>query len=176
MALKIKNRKGMMALATAAAVTPENKIAFLSIAGAHTAVKAIWASVISRRTALHISGNYRPVFGDSDVEYLVVKQTLAPGIHHWVLYPEPSPTAPYLLLIPLHGMDAEEQLAHLLNQHTLWPVKAEWGETLWRKGADKHLVQGLKTYGDLPWAYAVNPTGWDKVIDEAAKEGSLSFA
>lgn len=176
MSIHIKNSKGMCTLATAAAITPDDrKVVFLSIAGVQTAVKAIWASVVSRRSPLWVLGDYRAIRGDGDVDYLVVKQTLAPGIHHWVLYPEPGPTAPYLLLVPLNGMDVEEQLVHLLNQHTLWPVKAEWGKTLWERGYKQGLAQKLVTYGDLSWAYAVSPVGWDEVIDEAAKEGLLTF-
>ena len=102
---KIKNRKGMMALCTAAVITPDYHIAFLSIAGAQTAVKAIWASVIARRSVLHVGNNYRAITGDAGVDYCLIKQTIAPGVHNWVLYPEPSPTAPYLLLIPLDGLD-----------------------------------------------------------------------
>jgi hypothetical protein len=174
---KIKNNKGMMALCTAAAITPDYRIAFLSIAGAQVAVKAIWASVIARRSVLHVGNAYRAITGDADVNYCLVKQTLAPGVHNWVLYPEPNPTAPYLLLIPLEGMAAQEQLVHVLNQHTLWPVKEEWGRVLWKRGTDTEtkLIQELHTYGDLAWAYAVNPLGWDEVIDQAAKDGSLAF-
>lgn len=176
--IQITNNKGMMCPANGVVITPENKIAFLSLVGAQTAVKAIWASVISRRSPLSISSCYKRFYGDGDVDYLVVKQTLAQGVHHWVLYPEPGPTAPYLLLIPLGEMSAQEQLVHLLNHHTLWPVKQEWGETLWEKGVGKErcLVQKLDTHGSLAWAYRVNPIGWDEVIDEAAREGDLVFA
>ena len=175
---KIKNSKGMMALCTAAAVTPDHQIAFLSIAGAQVAVKAIWASVIARRSVLRIGNAYRAITGDAGVDYCLIKQTLAPGVHHWVLYPEPGPTAPYLLLVPLDGMTAQEQLVHVLNHHTLWPVKEDWGRVLWERGTDTEttLIQELHTYGDLAWAYAVNPLGWDEVIDRAAQDGSLAFA
>jgi len=173
--IRIKNNKGMMAPATAAAVTPDDRIAFLSLVGALTAIKAVWASTISRRSPLSISGCHKWLYGDDDVEYLVVKRTLAPGLYNWVLYPEPGPTAPYLLLVPLRGMSEQEQLIHLLNQHTLWPVREAWAETLWERGLDGKLIQKLVTYGNLAWAYAVSPVGWDTVIDEAAKAGLLPF-
>ena len=173
--IRIKNNKGMTVPATAAAVTPDDRIAFLSLVGALTAIKAVWASTISRRSPLFVTGRYRRLYGDGDVEYLVVKQTLAPGLYNWVLYPEPGPTAPYLLLVPLRGMSAQEQLVHLLNQHTLWPVREEWAETLWERGLGEELIQKLDTYGNLAWAYMVSPIGWDTVIDEAAKAGLLPF-
>jgi len=175
--LEIKNRKGMMVGATAVVVTPDKKIAFLSIIGAQTAVKAIWASVLNRRTLLHISGCRDYYYGNGDVEYVTLKQSPAPGVHHWVMYPEPGPSAPFLLFIPL-GMRKEEQLVELLNQHTLWPVKDEWGSTLWEKGivADDDgvcLIQELTVHGNLDWAYAVSTIGWDDVIDREARSGNL---
>jgi hypothetical protein len=172
--LRIKNKQGMMALADAAAITPDYKIAYLSLVGAQTAVKAIWASVISRRTPLTL--DYKTIYGDGDAEYVVLRHTLAQGVHRWVLFPDPGPSAPYLLLIPLQGLTTEAQLVHLLNQHTLWPVRAEWGETLLERGKAENLVVELIVYGNLPWAYAVNPIGWDEVIDAAAQAGDLAFA
>jgi hypothetical protein len=175
--IRVKNSKGMMAQVGAAAITEDHRIAFLSIAGALAAVKAIWASVVLRRSPLQIGRNYRAVYGDRDVEYLVLKQGLAPGLHHWVMYPEPNPAAPYLLLVPLNGTSAEKQLVRLLNQHSLWPVRPQWEDTLWGTGTQAGLIQKLKVQGDcLPWAYAVSTIGWDDVIGEAAKAGSLTFS
>ena len=173
----IYNSKGMAAKSSYAIWNESNQYVALDVLGAEVAVKAIWASVIARRSVLHVGNSYRTVTGDPDVDYRLVKQTLAPGVHHWVLYPEPGPTSPYLLLVPLDGMTAQEQLVQVLNQHTLWPVKEEWGQVLWERGTDTEskLVQELITYGDLAWAYAVRPTGWDEVIDQAARDGSLVF-
>ncbi|MCP4643656.1 MAG: hypothetical protein GY851_24630 [bacterium] len=177
--LTIKNRKGMAVGITSAAVTPDERIAFLSIVGAQTAVKALWASVLNRRAALHISGRSNSYYGDDNVEYVTLKQSPAPGVHHWVMFPEPGPSAPYLLLVPL-GMSREEQLVKLLNQHTLWPVKDEWGSVLWEQGItagddDVCLIRELEVHGNLDWAYAVSTIGWDDVIDQAARQGSLFF-
>ena len=173
----IKNKQGMAALCTKAAVTDDDRIAFLAIAGALTAVKAIWASVLNRKTPLFIGRSYKPHFGDRDVEYLVTKQSPAQGVHQWVMYPDPGPDAPYLVLIPLdfNGMDAEAQLVEVLNRHTLWPVKPEWSSVLWNLGVEKNLVTPLTVHGGLEWAYTVCPVGWDDVIDEAAKTGRLTF-
>ena len=35
-------------------------------------------------------------------------------------------------------------------------------------------IRGLKTFG-IEWAYAVNPVGWDSIIDKLAKEDQLTF-
>jgi hypothetical protein len=179
--MKIKNRQGMEAVLTAAVTTDEARtIVFASIVGAQTAVKALWASILNRRTALHISGRRDYCFGDGDVEYVTIKQSPAPGVHHWVMYPEPGPEALFLLLVPLQGMSEEEQLVRLLNQHTLWPVKDEWASELWERGVavddtGARLIRELTVHGDLEWAYAVATIGWDDVIDRAAKDGRLAF-
>ena len=182
--VKIKNRKGMEVGATSVVVTSDKKIAFVSIVGAQTAVKAIWASVLNRRTLLHVSGSRDYYYGDDDVEYVTLKQSPAPGVHHWVMYPEPGPSAPFLLLIPL-GMSKEEQLVKMLNQHTLWPVKDEWAKVLWEQGTTTVidgddtegtcLIRKLKVHGNLEWAYAVSTIGWDDVIGQEACNGNLSF-
>lgn len=162
----VKNRKGMQAQLIAAA-TLENTVAFLSIAGALTAVKAIWASVVSKRAVVNIR---HLSYTGGDFTYGCHKQKLAPGIWQWTLFPEPSPSAPYLLLIPFNGMSAEDMLVQVLNRHTLWPVKEQWGKTLWTQG--QKLIRRMSTHG-LAWAYAVNPVGWDKVIDRAIRNGTL---
>ncbi|MCP4543945.1 MAG: hypothetical protein GY832_43070, partial [Chloroflexi bacterium] len=168
--MRIKNRKGMETVLTAAVTTDETKtIIFASLIGAQTAVKAIWASILNRRSILQI-GHKSYCTGDPNVEYLTLKQSPAPGVHHWVMLPEPGPDALFLLMIPLQGMTEQEQLVKLLNHHTLWPVRDMWAEELWNRGvvADDEgtcLIQELKVHGELGWAYAVNTIGWDDVID-----------
>jgi hypothetical protein len=185
--MRIKNRKGMEAVLTAAVTTTHepNTIVFASFIGAQTAVKAIWASILNRRSILQV-GHKSYCTGDPNVEYLTLKQSPAPGVHHWVMLPEPGPDALFLLMIPLQGMTEQEQLVKLLNHHTLWPVKDEWASVLWERGAEKQylddgdmpdtcLIRELKVHGNLEWAYAVSTIGWDDVIDQAAKDGVFTF-
>ena len=180
--MKIRNKDGMSVYAHAMAVTPNNTIAFLSIVGALTAVKAIWASVISRKTPLYVDAyrKQRKYKGDGDVDYVVFKQSLEQGLHHWVLFPDPD-TAPFLLLLPSNGASPQELLVQGLNQHTLWPVKEEWADPLWEAThgvsvpKEQRLIRKLAVSGNLEWAYLVSPDGWDDVIDRLAQDGALRF-
>ena len=177
--MKISNNKGMAAVAPAIAVTDEGKVAFALIAGALTAVKAIWASLIGGRSPLELRGGEVPrygktVYGESgpSATYLTERYTLTEGLHQWLVMLEPLVDAPYYLLLPT-GATPQETLISVLDRHTLWPVRGAWSETLWELGQKEGLVQVMKTYGTLPWAYQVAPFRWDEVIDAGAKAGTL---
>ena len=180
MALHISNNKGMAATATNVALTSERKVAFLTVAGALTAVKAIWASVISRRSPLGLRGpdcEAMTVYGDPNAEYVVEKYTLAPGLYQWMIMVEPLIDAPYYLLLPMNDKTPAAMLVEVLNRHTLWPAREDWGKLLLKRGRDERLVKALTAYGrSLSWAYQVLPFQWEKVIDEAAKSGQLTFS
>lgn len=184
MAYDIRNNKGMAATATALAITVNDKVGFLAVAGAQTAVKAIWASVINNRTPLYAQGpelSYgKKIKGDDNIEYVVDKHTLCPGLHHWVIQPECLPNAAFYPMLPIGEMKPEEVLVHVLQRHTLWPVRdydedPEWGKLLFEKGSEEGLVAPMDTYGKLEWAYQVFPVGWDDIIDELAASGELTF-
>jgi hypothetical protein len=66
-------------------------------------------------------------------------------------------------------------LVHVLNKHTLWPVRPEWAHTLWQEGQDHELIRELDTFNTLPWAYLVLNTDWNEIIDELAQQGRLAF-
>lgn len=167
----IKNKHGMTALCDGAALTNDRRIVYLSVIGAQTAVKAIWASVVARRP---VYIRYCQACGEEGVDYVVLKYVLAQNVHRWVMFPNPSSDAPYLPLLPLCGMDAPALLPHLLNQHTIWPAKQVWGKVLMTRGLKAGLVKECQSFG-IPWAYTVCPTGWDEVIDAAARAGELTF-
>ena len=39
--------------------------------------------MLNRRALLHISGRGNYYYGDTDVEYVTLKQSPAPGVHHY---------------------------------------------------------------------------------------------
>jgi len=171
----IKNNKGMAALLIAAATTQQHLV-FASFAGALTAVKAIWASIISRRSRLILtSSRYVNVTGDPNLQYITIKHSLAPRIYLWTVLPEPTSDAPIIPLLPLNGVPREQQLISLLTDHTLWPVLPAWANTLWQDGTNSKAIQRLHTHGNLEWAYAIQTAGWHDIIDAAAKRHSLTF-
>jgi len=180
----IKNNKGMGAMATSIAITSNDKVGFLTIAGAQTAVKAIWASVINTRTPLYVQGpelkRGKKIKGDDELQYVVEKFRLRPALHHWVIIPDYLPDSAFYLLLPMEGKSKEELLVNLLRRHTLWPVRdydtaPEWGDKLFVRGLETEAIIPIDTYGELDWAYEVSRLGWDGIIDNLAKNGLLTF-
>ena len=178
----IKNNKGMSAQVIACAYgdSPDEgygrkTLYSLDIAGAHTAVKAIWASVMSG-SPLTPAGfaRYKVLRAEKETEFLAVRSTPLEHVHHYHIVAAPKPTAPYLVLTSQLGVSREEAMARFLATYTLYPVIPDWSEVLFGEGNKRKLIHSLETFG-LTWAYRVETWGWDEVLDEAAKDGLLTF-
>ena len=178
----IKNNKGMSAQVIACAYgdSPDEgygrkTLYSLDIAGAHTAVKAIWASVMNG-SPLKPQGfaRYKVLRADKETDFLVVKRTPLQQVHHYHIAVEPKPDAPCLVITSQLGVSREEALARYLATHTIYPAIPEWGEVLFAEGTRHKIVHRLETFG-LDWAYRIDVFGWDEVIDEAAEGGLLTF-
>jgi hypothetical protein len=178
----IKNNKGMSAQVIACAYgdSPDESygrktLYSLDIAGAHTAVKAIWASVMSG-SPLTPAGfaRYKVLRAEKETEFLLVKTVPLEHVHHYHIVAAPKPTAPYLVLTSQLGVSREEGLARYLTTYTLYPVIPDWAEVLFGEGSKRKLIRPLETFG-LAWAYRIETWGWDEVLDEAAKGGLLTF-
>ena len=179
----IKNSKGMSAQVVACSwgESPDESygrktLYSLDIAGAHTAVKAIWASVMNGST-LKPAGfaRYKVLRAEKETDFLVIRRAVLPGVNHYHMVVEPKPTAPYLVITSQLGVSREEALARFLNIHTLYPVLPEWGDVLFGEGVRTNLVTELSTFG-LEWAYKLDIMfGWDELLDKAAKDGLLHF-
>ncbi len=185
----IKNKGGMSAQVVACAYgdsSEENAngahsngrktLYSLDIAGAHTAVKAIWASVLGG-SPLTPAGfaRYKVLRADKEVGYALFKRMPLPNIHHYHLVVEPAVTAPYAVITSRYGLSREDALACLLDAHTLYPVIPQWGDVLFAEGSRHKLIHPLETFG-MAWAYRIDLlAGWDEVFDRAAKERRLAF-
>jgi len=178
----IKNNKGMSAQVIACAYDDDpqegygrKRLYSLDIAGSHTAVKAIWASVLSG-SPLTPSGfaGYKVLRGDKETKYLAMRSTPLPNINHYHIIVEPMPTATYLVITSQLGINREYALTRMLNTHTLYPVLPDWGDVLFDMGVKAKLVHALETFG-LDWAYRVEVLGWETILDSAAKNGLLVF-
>ena len=171
----IKNNKGMSAQVIACAYgdSPDEgygrkTLYSLDIAGAHTAVKAIWASVMNG-SPLKPPGfaRYKVLRAEKETDFLVVKRTPLQQVHHYHIAVEPKPDAPYLVITSQLGVSREEALARYLATHTLYPAIPEWGEVLFGEGTRHKLVHRLETFG-LDWAYRID-TLW---LGRGARRGS----
>ena len=178
----IKNKGGMSVQVVACAYgrDPDDsygrrQLYALDIAGSHTAVKAIWATVLSGGP-LQPAGfaRYKALRADKEADFLVMRSTPLEHVHHYHMIVEPKPTAPYLVITSQLGVRREETLARFLNTYTLYPVIDPWAEVVFAEGVRRKLVVKLETVG-LEWAYRIETWGWDEVLDEAAKDGRLTF-
>lgn len=178
----IKNNKGMSAQVIACAYgdAPDEgygrkTLYSLDIAGSHTAVKAIWASVMSG-SPLTPGGfaRYKVLRADKETEFLAVKSTPLEQVHHYHIVATPKPTAPYLVLTSQLGLGREEALERFLATYTLYPVIPAWAEVLFGEGSKRRVISPLETFG-LAWAYRIEAWGWDEVLDRAAQGGLLTF-
>ena len=177
----IKNNKGMSAQVIACAYGDAEEghgrktVYCLDIAGSHTAVKAIWASVMSG-SPLKPQGfaSYKILRADKEADFAVTKSTPLQHVHHYHMIVEPKPDALYLVITSRLGLSREEALARFLAIHTIYPALPEWGEVLFGEGHKRKIVQKLDVFG-MEWAYKAELWGWDEVIDRAAQDGLLTF-
>ena len=178
----IKNNKGMSAQVIACAYSDSPDESYgrktlysLDIAGAHTAVKAIWASVMSG-SPLTPAGfaRYKVLRADKETEFLAIRSVPLEHVHHYHIVTAPKPTAPCLVLTSQLGVSREEALVRFLATYTLYPAIPDWAEVLFGEGSKRKLIRPLETFG-LAWAYRVETWGWDEVLDQSAKGGLLTF-
>lgn len=184
----IQNNKGMSAQVIACAYGDSTDEGYgrktlysLDVAGSHTAVKAIWASVVNG-SPLKPAGfaRYKVLRADKEAEFLTVKSVPLEHVHHYHVVAAPKPTAPYLVLTSQLGVTREEALLRFLATYTLYPVIPGWEQVLFEKGSERersgsaHLIRPLETFG-LHWAYRVETWGRDEVLDRAARDGLLTF-
>ena len=179
----IKNNQGMMCQLTGIAYGPDgnefyNRIVYaLDIVGANTAVKAIWASLCSGSPmkTFGISANHYRFSGDKEAKYRTFSSQPLPRITHYHIVPGPRPDADYFIITALTAESREIALYDVLRLYTPHPVLPGWGKTLFELGLSINygLISELEVVG-TDWAYRIEAIGWDALIDEAAKECSIT--
>ena len=177
----IQNNKGMacplMALAYGPGDSYNKKVIYAAdLAGAITAVKALWASVCSGSPikTFGIGANYRVFRGDKEAHYRSFVSQPLPNVTHYHVLPEPRADADYFVLTSLTCESKERGLYDTLRLYTPHPVLPDWSDKLFKLGISYkyQLITSLDMVG-MDWAYRVGSVGWDLLIDEAAKAGEI---
>jgi len=178
----IKNNKGMACQLVAMAYGRDEArynrrvVYALDIAGAVTAVKAIWASLCSGgpMKVYGIRDAYCTYRGDREAGYRAFVSQPLPGITHYHILPEPKGDGDYFLLTSLTGESEADALYHVLRLYTPQPVLPEWARALFELGSSHkyRLISSLDAVG-MEWAYRVEAHGWDALLDEAARAGQI---
>ena len=179
----IRNNQGMTCQLVGIAYGPDGDdfykriIYALDIVGAHTAVKAIWASLCSGSPmkTFGISANHRKFSGDKEARYRTFSSQPLPRITHYHIVPGPRPDADYFVITALTSESKEIALYDVLRLYTPQPVLPGWGKTLFEMGRSMKygLIAELDAVG-MDWAFRIEAIGWDALIDEAAKAGEIT--
>jgi len=179
----IQNSKGMATQLIAMAYGPDGdayyrrSIYALDLAGAITAVKAIWASCLSGgpMKTFGIGENSRKFRGDKEAKYRTCSSQPLPYVVHYHLVVAPVPDADYYVLTSLTCESREVGLYHVLRLYTPLPILPDWSKALFELGLSRKymLITKLDAFG-MEWAYRIDGHGWDTVLDEAAKEGIIT--
>ena len=178
----IQNNKGMATQLIAIAYGPDGDdyykrcIYALDIAGAVTAVKAIWATLCSGgpMKTFGISANRRTFRGDKEAKYRSFVSQPLPRITHYHIVPSPRPEADHFILTSLTSESKESGLLNLLRLYSPHPVLPGWNALFELGASSKYgLITSLDVAG-MEWAYRVDAIGWDTLIDEAIKAGHIT--
>jgi hypothetical protein len=155
----------------------KRNIYVLDIVGAHTAVKAIWASLCSGSPmkTFGISANHKKFHGDKEAKYRTFSSQPLPRTTHYHIVPSLRPDADYFVITALTAETKEIALYDVLRLYTPQPVLPGWGKTLFEMGQSMKygLIAELDVVG-MDWAYRIETMGWDALIDEAAKAGEIT--
>jgi len=178
----IQNNQGMACQLIAMAYGPDDSynkrlVYALDIAGAITAVKAIWATLCSGGPlkTYGINENYRQFRGDREARYRSFVSQPLPGVVHYHIVPDPRPESDSFVITSLTSPSREEALYHVLRLYSPHPVLPGWGQVLFELGLsrDYALITRLDVAG-MEWAYRVESIGWDTLIDGALKAGRIA--
>jgi hypothetical protein len=190
-ATTVENRKEVGCTVAAAAIDRrQNKVHAVQLVGVQTAVKAIWATLVSGNNLSFRGGMYINTSNPRTDQFLTIRgATLDNRFKAWFAYLNPSLNDVFTIL-PIYQYDQHKDsfssLPHdrwdegdklnvfirFLADYTLWPVRPEWAEVLWKQGEYLGLIQEIATAG-FPWAYSVEKVGWDEVINAGAQDGTL---
>jgi len=171
---KVKNKDGMQARYSYAVYDGEDLVA-LDLIGADSAVKAIHAT-LRQGKPVWLDGHWgrKRMVVDFRTERMVLEAN--PPLFRWHVIPILSENHP---TIPVYGWEdilpREQALVGALARWTVWPVLPEWAETLSRLGREHDLIHDIPNREGVDYAFWLSTTGWDAVIDQAVKDGLLSF-
>ena len=184
---------GFSATCDAFASDPEqNQLWFVSMVGAQTSLKAIWAALLNSPPSpaflikgavddLHEGGYERCQIPETSIGTWKTKIARLPqaGAWHAMVYTQMAELSferdAFLLLTP----DASEAPAlHLrfLNQRTELPIHRSWKDWLWEQGLASEAIRPLKSAGLHAWYCHHDPLGLETELSAAVKYGALKLS
>ena len=183
---------GFSATCDAFASDPEqNELWFVSMVGAQTSLKAIWAALLNSPPSpaflikgaaddVHEGGYERCQVPESSIGTWKTMLARLPqaGAWHAMVYTQMAELSferdAFLLLTP----DASEAPAlHLrfLNQRTELPLHRSWAGWLWEQGLESEAIRPLKSEGLHAWYCYHAPDQLELELSAAVKYGALQL-
>ena len=167
----------------------QNQLWFVSMVGAQTSLKAIWAALLNSPPSpaflikgavdeLHEGGYERCQIPETSIGTWKTKIARLPqaGAWHAMVYTQMAELSferdAFLLLTP----DASEAPAlHLrfLNQRTELPIHRSWADWLWQQGLESEAIRPLKSAGLHAWYCHHDPHGLESELSAAVRYGAL---
>lgn len=143
----------------------------LDIAGANTEIKAI-VGTVRRGSPLYLGDARKWVHTDKEVAYKKWEGLAAPRIEHAFFLPDPGPESVEYVACSKF-FPSEDQFIKYLDVHSVYVVLPQWKHTLFEAGQKERLIQALECGGSIEWAFAIQTSGWDELIDRLVKAGEL---
>ena len=183
---------GFSATCDAFASDPEqNQLWFVSMVGAQTSLKAIWAALLNSPPSpaflingavdeLHEGGYGRCQIPEHSIGTWKTKIARLPqaGAYHAMVYTQMAELSferdAFLLLTP----DASEAPAlHLrfLNHRSALPLHRSWADWLWEQGLENEAIRPLKSAGLNAWSCHHDPQQLETELSSAVKYGALKL-
>lgn len=152
------------------------QLIYLSLVGFRTAVRGIWAALMSNRW-LQVDGRS---IHRAPLKYQRITTRLPEqGLDHLVLiHPQAAlkfmePGEPFYLLSEADEPPLARFLA-MLDKATRAPLLAQWAKTLWESGTESELIEKMEaSRGTFAWRVSAQDDAWLGVIEQGIRSGHL---
>ncbi len=169
----------------------ENQLWFVSMVGAQTSLKAIWAALLNSPPQpaflikgaaddLHEGGYERCQIPEGSIGTWKTKLARLPqaGAWHALVYTQMAELSferdAFLLLTP-DPQQAPELHLRFLNQRTELPLHRSWAGWLWEQGLESEAIRPLKSEGIHAWYCYHAPDQLEMELSAAVKYGALTL-
>ena len=169
----------------------QNHLWFLSMVGAQTSLKAIWAALLNSPPSpaflikgaaddLHEGGYERCQIPEGSIGTWKTKIARLPqaGAWHGMVYTQMAELSferdAFLLLTP-DPEQAPELHLRFLNQRTELPLHRSWAGWLWEQGLESEAIRPLKSEGLNAWYCYHAPDQLEMELSAAVKYGALKL-
>ncbi len=181
---------GFSATCDAFASDPEqNQLWFVSMVGAQTSLKAIWAALLNSPPSpaflikgavddLHEGGYERCQIPEQSIGTWKTRIAKLPqsGAHHAMVYTQMAELSferdAFLLLTP-DAAAAPALHLRFLNQRSELPLHHSRADWLWQQGLESEAIRPLKSVGLNAWACYHDPQLLETELSAAVKYGAL---